>query len=110
MATYLEKLKGYRVRVLSHQEPWLDTSGPVVDLLMAVFAWVAQQERERIRERILAGLCRARREGKALGRPKADCDDSHLRNLHAQGLPYRQIAKRVGVSLATVSRRINHVF
>lgn len=38
-ARYLEQLRAADVRVMSHQEPWLDTGGPVGDLLVAVFAW-----------------------------------------------------------------------
>lgn len=42
MAGYLEQLKNCGVRVLSHQEPWLDTAGPVAELITAVFAWTAK--------------------------------------------------------------------
>jgi DNA invertase Pin-like site-specific DNA recombinase len=45
MVRYFVQLRLARVRVMSHQEPWVDTGGPVGDLLLAVFAWVAQQER-----------------------------------------------------------------
>jgi putative DNA-invertase from lambdoid prophage Rac len=57
------------VRVLSVRETWLDTRGPVRDLLLAVFGWVAEQERARLIDRTLAGLARARSQGKRLGRP-----------------------------------------
>jgi DNA invertase Pin-like site-specific DNA recombinase len=57
------------VFVLSVRESWLDTSGPVRPLLVAIFGWVAEQERDRLIERTKAGLERARREGKRLGRP-----------------------------------------
>ena len=57
------------VRVLSVREPWLDTSGPVRPLLVAIFGWVAEQERYRLIERTKAGLERAKRAGKRLGRP-----------------------------------------
>jgi len=57
------------VRVLSVREPWLDTSGPVRPLLVAIFGWVAEQERNRLIERTKAGLDRAKRAGKRLGRP-----------------------------------------
>ena len=33
------------IRILSHREPWLDTGGPVRPLLIAIFLWVAEQER-----------------------------------------------------------------
>ncbi len=52
MVAYLEKFKTAGVVVKSHQESSLDTASPVNDLLLAVFAWVARQERERIRERV----------------------------------------------------------
>jgi len=57
------------VRVLSVRESWLDTSGPVRSLLVAIFGWVAEQERSRLIERTKAGIERARRSGKRLGRP-----------------------------------------
>lgn len=59
------------VPVLSVREPWLDTSGPVRPLLVAIFGWVAEQERARLVERTKAGIERARREGKRIGRPPA---------------------------------------
>ncbi len=57
------------VRLVSAREPWLDTGGPVRDLLLAIFSWVAEQERRRLIERTHAGLDRARAAGKRLGRP-----------------------------------------
>lgn len=70
MTRYLDQLKSYGVRVVSLQESWLDTSGPIADLLVAIFGWVAQQERLRIGERVKAGLARVKLQGKKLGRPK----------------------------------------
>lgn len=42
------------------REGWLDLSGPVRPLLVAIFGWVAEQERTRLIERTKAGLARAR--------------------------------------------------
>jgi len=36
------------VEVVSVREPWLDTGGPVRALLIAIFGWVAEQERAQI--------------------------------------------------------------
>ncbi|MBK9516186.1 MAG: recombinase family protein [Anaeromyxobacter sp.] len=58
------------VPVISLRESWLDTTGPVRPLLIAIFGWVAEQERSRLIERTKAGLERARRQGKTLGRPR----------------------------------------
>jgi DNA invertase Pin-like site-specific DNA recombinase len=56
------------VRVVSVKEPWLDTAGPVRELLVAIFSWVAQQERERLIERTRAGIAAARARGMDWGR------------------------------------------
>jgi DNA invertase Pin-like site-specific DNA recombinase len=53
-----------------HKEQ-LDTSTPVGKLVVTIMAGVAEMERSRIVERINAGLARARKEGKKLGRKKS---------------------------------------
>jgi putative DNA-invertase from lambdoid prophage Rac len=62
------------VQVISLKESFLDTSGPVRPLLIAIFGWLAQQERERLVERTKVGLERARRQGKRIGRPRVRVD------------------------------------
>ena len=89
---------------MSHQEPWLDTAGPVSDLLMAVFAWVAQQERARIRERVMAGLKTAKAKGKKLGRPSRGVNLAKARDLKSKGHSLRQIAQFLGVPRSTLAR------
>jgi DNA invertase Pin-like site-specific DNA recombinase len=93
------------VRVLSVQEGWLDTSGPVRPLLVAIFGWIAEQERERLILRTRAGLERARAQGKRLGRPRA----SPLQVAAAlarvnEGASIRGAARAAGVSERTVRR------
>src|SRR5438128_1801742 len=70
--------RGSGVELRSLREPWLHSIGPVGDIVVAVLAWVAQQERERIRDRVIAGLERAKRRGtksgKAIGRPRIHVD------------------------------------
>lgn len=57
------------VTVVSHQESWTETTAPDVrDLLIAVTAWVAQQESRRRSERTKAGLDRRRAQGLPVGR------------------------------------------
>jgi putative DNA-invertase from lambdoid prophage Rac len=51
------------VTVVSVRESWLDTGSPVRSLLIAIFSWVAEQERARLIERTKAGLEQARRRG-----------------------------------------------
>jgi DNA invertase Pin-like site-specific DNA recombinase len=94
------------VQVVSVREPWLDTGGPVRNLLVAIFSWVAEQERSRLIERTKAGLANARRRGVQVGRPPVCVDRDHLLDLRSQGMSVRTIAKTLGVGTATVQRRL----
>jgi putative DNA-invertase from lambdoid prophage Rac len=90
------------VRLVSVREPWLDTAGPVRGLLLAIFSWCAEQERLRIIERTKAGMERARKEGKIIGRPPVVIDLDEARVLRARGLSLRQAARQLGVGASTL--------
>jgi DNA invertase Pin-like site-specific DNA recombinase len=93
------------VEVVSLAEPWLDTGGPVRSLLIAIFSWVAEQERIRLGERTKAGLENAKRKGIKLGRPRARVDP-RARDLVAEGLSVRAIAKRLRMAKSTLHRAL----
>jgi DNA invertase Pin-like site-specific DNA recombinase len=93
------------VTVVSVREPWTETDGPARELLVSVMSWVSGFERQRLVERTRAGLERAKRQGKRLGRPKA----SPLKVAAAvervrAGASIREAAKAVGVNRETVRR------
>lgn len=68
---YINTLKQYKTALKSYQESWLDTTqGGVGDLLLAIFSWVASEEKRKISERTKAGLQRLKDSGVKLGRPK----------------------------------------
>jgi DNA invertase Pin-like site-specific DNA recombinase len=93
------------VRVVSVREPWLDTDSPVRPLLVAIFGWVAEQERTRLIERTKAGMWRARRDGKVIGRPRTSTVLLHAATeLVAAGVPVATAARRKGVSRASLRR------
>jgi DNA invertase Pin-like site-specific DNA recombinase len=93
------------VPVLSVREGWLDTSGPVRPLLVAIFGWVAEQERSRLIERTKAGVERARRAGKRLGRPPASpVLLNAARDLVTGGAPVAAAARQKGVARSTLQR------
>ena len=72
---YLDRLKRNGIALKSLQESWLDTRDESLgQLLIAIFSWVASQERQRIVERTKAGLKRAKASGKRLGRPAGSKD------------------------------------
>jgi DNA invertase Pin-like site-specific DNA recombinase len=70
----INTFKAYGVRVISYQESWTEAPGEIGEILYAIAGWVAKMESQRRSERTKAGLERARRQGKKLGRPKGSKD------------------------------------
>jgi DNA invertase Pin-like site-specific DNA recombinase len=101
---HIKTLRGYGVEFESFTEAHFRTTGPAGELMIAIAAWIAKQERERIVERTLAGLARARREGKTLGRPRKIVNRDKALQLQEQGLGMRAIGKKLGVSAMKISR------
>ena len=95
------------VQVISVREPWLDMQGPVRDLLIAIFSWVAQEERRQIASRVRAGQDRARRAGKHCGRPRHPVDLARVHELQAQGLSLRATARKLGISRSVLHRALH---
>ena len=75
----IDRLGKSGVKVLSLQEQWTEVDGPLKELLLSIVAWVARMESERRSERTKAGLTRAVKEGKRLGRPPGSKDGKHRR-------------------------------
>ncbi len=101
----LHRLERAGVRVRSLRETWFDPSSPVYGLLVSVFAWVAEQEAKRIRERVKAGLDLAKSRGVKLGRRQVPIDPQRLQALHAAGRSIREIARQLGAKPSTVYKR-----
>src|SRR6478752_6339548 len=100
----LKDLRGAGVDLFLHQQG-LDTttaSGRAMYGMMGVFA---EYERAMIRERVNAGLARARAEGKRLGRPRVGANvERRVRELRGTGKGIKTIAKELGVGVGTVQR------
>jgi DNA invertase Pin-like site-specific DNA recombinase len=104
--TYLERLDSWSVAWRSFQEPYLDSCGVMKDLVVSVMALMAQQERIAISERTKAGLARAVKAGKVLGRRAVLVDVTRARELQRSGLGLRGIAKKLKVSVNTLARAL----
>lgn len=104
----LQQLKGWGVAYRSLQEAYLDSLGPFSEVVVSLLASIAKLEREKIRERTLAGLARARKQGRIGGRPKAEEAEPKLlakiEHLRSQGRSIRGIASDVSKSPNTVLR------
>ena len=90
-----------RVAFVSLQEG-IDATTPAGKLQMHILAAIAEFERARIAERVKAGLARARKQGKKLGRPEKTVSEALIAPV--RGLSVRQAAKQLGVSPATAYR------
>ena len=101
LVTLLEELQSLGVAFVSLGEG-IDCTTPAGKLQLHILAALAEFERERIRERVLAGLTRVRARGKRLGRPEKRVPESVLAPV--RGLPVREAARRLGVSPATAHR------
>ncbi len=80
----------------------IDTSTPLGEAMFSIIGAMAQLERDLIRERVTAGMRRAREKGKALGRPRETLDIAEFQRLKAEGLTMVQIAKALGVTRSTL--------
>ncbi len=64
--------KVYGVKVISYNEAWTEAPGEIGEILYAITGWVARMESQRRSERTKAGLERARKEGKPIGKRGKD--------------------------------------
>ncbi len=101
----LEKFGSFRIEFISLQEQF-DTSTPIGQAMFTIIGAMAQLERDIIRERVKAGLDRARARGVRLGRPMAEARTDLVGVLRKQGLSLGEIADRLKCSRSTVRRRL----
>jgi DNA invertase Pin-like site-specific DNA recombinase len=99
----LEEFSSLGVDFISLNES-IDTSSPMGRMVFTVIAAVAELERSIIRERVIMGLERAKRQGKRLGRPRTLVDRERVTDLRAKGFSLRQIAIELRVSKDKVAR------
>jgi DNA invertase Pin-like site-specific DNA recombinase len=103
---HLQRLTAYGVDYKSFTEQYLDSCGVFRDAVISILATVAKQERIRLSERVHAGLKRARKQGRVLGRPPAQFDRSKARSMRDAGKSYREIASKLNASLGAVQRAL----
>jgi len=84
----------------------LDTATPAGRMVFTVLGAVAELERSLIAERVRAGLRNARAKGRKLGRPRVAVDAAQIARLRSQGASWRDISKRLGVSIGTAHAAI----
>jgi len=101
LITLLEELQALGIAFVSLAEG-IDATTPAGKLQMHILGAIAEFERARIQERVMAGLARARTQGVRLGRPRRRIDPERLATV--AGLSEREAARRLGVPRSTVQR------
>ncbi|RAX43708.1 recombinase family protein [Arthrobacter sp. AQ5-06] len=103
------KAKGAGLRVLNLGGGDVDTSTPMGGMVFTVMAALGQMELEIKRERITDSVSKRRAAGKDLGGRKAQFTDSQIKSaarLIQSGEPAAQVARNLGMSRATLYRRM----
>ena len=101
----LNRLESYGVGYRSFTEPYFDSCGVFKDVILAVMATLAKQERVKRSERTRAGLARVKASGKILGRPASiTAHKAEVIRLKASGQSSRAIGRALGISDFSVRR------
>jgi DNA invertase Pin-like site-specific DNA recombinase len=100
----LVELRAKGVDLYLHRQG-IDTTTPAGKAMYQMLGVFSEFEREMIRERVLAGMARARSQGKHLGRPRVDADiEAAVRATLAGGMGIVRTARLHGIGVGTVQR------
>jgi DNA invertase Pin-like site-specific DNA recombinase len=104
LVNFLGDMQQKGVDLYLHQQN-IDTSTPSGKMMFQMVGVFAEFERAMIQERVKAGLARARKQGKVLGRPKvSETTEVDIQKLRTKGMGMLAIAKRLGIGTSVVQR------
>jgi DNA invertase Pin-like site-specific DNA recombinase len=102
----LDELQSLGVAFVSLAEG-IDATTPAGKLQLHILGAIAEFERGRIQERVIAGLARARAQGRKLGRPEREIPIEQIAAV--RGLPVREAARRLGIPRTTLQRALARI-
>ena len=106
---FLAELRSLDCHLYLHQQA-LDTSTPSGRAMFQMLGVFAEFERGIIRERVNAGLARAKAKGTKLGRrPVKPSVEARIRELKATGMGMLRIGREVGVGTSVVQRVVQQM-
>ena len=104
LVAFLSEIQASKVDLYLDRQG-IDTTTPAGKALFQMMGVFAEFERAMIQERVHAGLARARKEGKRLGRPRvSQKTERAILAARKQGKGIRKIAAELGVGVSTVQR------
>jgi DNA invertase Pin-like site-specific DNA recombinase len=99
----VDELDGLGIEFVSRREN-IATDGPMGRLFLTIISSIAELESDLIKERIRAGMRRRKLDGLPVGRQPLDIDHEALVRDRLRGMSLTEVAKRYGVSRASVVR------
>src|ERR1035437_8616197 len=85
----------------------IDTSGPLGRLFLTLIGSIAELESDLIRERVLAGMRRAKLDGVRIGRAPMNIDRGAIVRDRIGGMSLTAVAKKWGISRSLVCKLVN---
>ncbi len=103
LLSVVDQLQELKIDLFFYREG-IDTSTPTGKCVFTILGSVAELERNLIRERVIAGLEKAKRNGVKLGRPSKMNSGmgSAIKLLRERGLPIKKIASQLQIGIGTV--------
>jgi DNA invertase Pin-like site-specific DNA recombinase len=105
LTNFMGEIQARSVDLYIHKQA-IDTSTPSGRMVFGIFSALGEYERELLRERINAGLARAKAEGKKLGRP-TNVNSSvvtSVKLLRQNGHSIHKIAKSLRIGVGTTQK------
>ncbi len=99
----LDELNHLNIEFVSFREN-IDTGGPLGRAMIVIIGSIAELERNLIKERVKAGMRRARFEGRRIGREPLNVDGYALVRDRDRGMSLTDLAKTYRISRASVCR------
>src|ERR1039458_8082915 len=109
---HLQRLTGYGIHYRSFTAQYLDSTGIFKEAVIGILAAIARHGEVRLSERTIAGLQRARAQGRIGGRPRVEDNSATmkaLQRLRKKGQSIRQIAAELKISPGTVAKLVRRI-
>jgi len=107
LVDFLSDIHAKKIDLYLHKQG-IDTTTPTGKAMFHLCGVFAEFERSMIRERVCAGLNRAREKGKKLGRPRVNKEvEDMVKKQRMEGSGIKKIARKLGIGVSVVQRIVH---